>query len=251
MFRFHIDDRVLHLVIDRPNKRNALDPSQLAAAQAQLIERAADPTLCALQVSGAGSFFCAGYDLDSIPTEPAEDGRMVGELDDFIAALASVSLPSIAVVQGGAYGAGFELALACDMRLTTKPARWCMPPAKLGLLYSLDGMCRLQRAIGEQRARYLLTTAAVINGEQAAEWGLVLSAAADNQALADNSATLLEQLRSINPASARGAKALLHSAERTVPASLIAEAELLRSQLFADKANASVSASTHPKIDRR
>ena len=247
MFRFHVDDRVLHLAIDRPNKRNALDPSQLAAAQAQLIERAADPTLCALQISGAGSFFCAGYDLDSIPTEPAEDGRMVGELDDFIAALASVSLPSIAVVQGGAYGAGFELALACDMRLTTNSARWCMPPAKLGLLYSLDGMCRLQRAIGEQRARYLLTTAAVINGEQAAEWGLVLSAAADNQALADNSATLLEQLRSINPASARGAKALLHSSERSLPAALIAQAEALRAALFADKENASRLASLSRK----
>jgi enoyl-CoA hydratase/carnithine racemase len=238
MFRFHIDDRVLHLVIDRPNKRNALDPRQLAAAQAELVERAAEPTLCALQISGAGSFFCAGYDLASIPTEPGGDGRMVGELDDFVAALASVSLPSIAVVQGGAFGAGFELALACDMRLTTKSARWCMPPAKLGLLYSLDGMCRLQRAVGEQRARYLLTTAGVISGEQAAEWGLVLSAAADNQALADNSATLLEQLRSINPASARGAKALLHSAERSLPAALIAQAEALRAELFAEKAKA-------------
>jgi enoyl-CoA hydratase len=233
MFRFEEQDRVLHLIIDRPDKRNALIPAALPAAQAELVRRSEDPDLCALVVRGEGGFFCAGYDRDAIPAKPGSDGRMVGELDDFVAALASVPLPTIAQVEGGAFGAGFEIALACDLRLTTASARWCMPPAKLGLLYSLDGMCRLQRAVGEQRARYLLTTAAVIDGAKASQWGLVLQAASDNPALEQDCGALLDQLRSVNAASSRGAKALLQSAEPQLDPDLVRCAEALRAELFA------------------
>ena len=233
MFSFEVDDRILHVVLGRPEKRNALIPSLLPAAQAELVERAGDPHLCGLVLRSQGPVFCAGYDISSIPSEPAADGRMVGELDDFVAALAGLDLPTVAWVQGGAYGAGFELALACDLRLTTDRARWCMPPAKLGLLYSLDGMCRLQRAVGEQRARYLLTTAAVISGSDAAAWGLVLEALDDDQSLERRGAELLGELRSVNAASARGAKALLESASPQLDPNLVAQAERLRAELFA------------------
>jgi enoyl-CoA hydratase/carnithine racemase len=233
MFSFEVDDRILHVVLGRPEKRNALIPSLLPAAQAELVERAGDPNLCGLVLRSQGPFFCAGYDISSIPSEPAADGRMVGELDDFVAALAGLDLPTVAWVQGGAYGAGFELALACDLRLTTDRARWCMPPAKLGLLYSLDGMCRLQRAVGEQRARYLLTTAAVISGADAATWGLALEALDDDQSLERRGAELLGELRGVNAASARGAKALLESVSPQLDPNLVAQAETLRAELFA------------------
>jgi enoyl-CoA hydratase/carnithine racemase len=108
-----------------------------------------------------------------------------------------------------------------------------MPPAKLGLLYSLDGMCRLQRAVGEQRARYLLTTAAVISGLDAATWGLVLEALDDEQSLERRGAELLGELRCVNAASARGAKALLESASPQLDPNLVAQAERLRAELFA------------------
>ena len=233
MFRLEVDDRVLHLILDRPAKRNALLPRELDRLRNELTHFTEDSSLCAMMVQGEGSFFCAGYDLHTIPPQPAQDGRMVGELDDLIACLANVPLPTIALVQGGAFGAGFELALACDLRLTTRSARWCMPPAKLGLLYSLDGMCRLQRAIGEQRARYLLMTAEVITGQQAATWGLVLDALDSDEELAQRGQEVVASLRQVHAASARGAKILLQSAEARLEPRLLARSETLRAKLFA------------------
>jgi enoyl-CoA hydratase/carnithine racemase len=108
-----------------------------------------------------------------------------------------------------------------------------MPPAKLGLLYSLAGMRRLERAVGEQRARYLLTTAAVIDGARAAQWGLVLEALADAKGLEAAVLGVLHQWRGVNAQSACAAKALLVSAQSELPASLVARAETVRAELFA------------------
>ena len=233
MIRFAVVDRVLVVTLERPLKRNALIPDALITGRHELLRQAVREDLVAVVLRGAGSFFCAGYDLESIPSVPGGDGRMVGPLDDFVAVLAGLDVPTVAVVQGGAYGAGFELALACDLRLTTETARWCMPPARLGLLYSLEGMCRLQRAIGEQRARYLLMTAAVIHGEQAARWGLAFEALHDADALEVRCDALLDQLRSVHRASLQGTKRLLRSVEPALEPALLAESEALRAELFA------------------
>ena len=93
MFSFEVDDRILHVVLGRPTKRNALIPSLLPAAQAELVERAGDPNLCGLVLRSQGPFFCAGYDMSLIPSEPAQDGRMVGELDDFVAQIIELVVP--------------------------------------------------------------------------------------------------------------------------------------------------------------
>ena len=233
MFRLEVDDRVLHLTLDRPDKRNAILPSELKRLRDELLEYAEDQALCAVVVRGQGPFFCAGYDLNAIPPQPADDGRMVGELDDLVSCLANFPAPTLALVQGGAFGAGFELALACDLRLSTHTARWCMPPAKLGLLYSLGGMCRLQRAVGEQRARYLLMTAEVITGQTAATWGLVLESLDSDDRLAQRGDEIVETLRQVNALSARSAKILLQSAEPQLEPVLVGRSEALRAELFA------------------
>ena len=161
---------------------------------------------------------------------------MVGELDDLVSCLANFPAPTLALVQGGAFGAGFELALACDLRLSTHTARWCMPPAKLGLLYSLDGMCRLQRAVGEQRARYLLMTAEVITGQTAATWGLVLESLDSDERLIQRGEEIVETLRRVHASSARGAKILLQSAGSQIEPGLLRRSEALRAELFASAA---------------
>ena len=233
MFRLEVDERVLHLTLDRPDKRNALLPSELKRLREELLEYADDPTLCAVVVRAQGPFFCAGYDLAAIPPLPADDGRMVGELDDLVSCLAHFPAPTLALVQGGAFGAGFELALACDLRLTMDTARWCMPPAKLGLLYSLDGMCRLQRAVGEQRARYLLMTAEVITGQTAAAWGLVLESLRSDCELARRGAEIVDTLRLVHASSSRSAKIILQSVEQQIEPDLLRRSEALRAELFA------------------
>ena len=94
-------------------------------------------------------------------------------------------------------------------------------------------MYRLQRAIGEQRARYLLMTAAVIHGEQAERWGLALEALPEVNALQARCDALLDQLRSVHRASLQGTKRLLRSVEPALDPALLAESEALRAELFA------------------
>ena len=128
---------------------------------------------------------------------------------------------------------GFELALACDLRLTTATARWCMPPAKFGILYSLSGMRRLELAVGTQRARYLIYTGAVLDGSRAVTWGLALEAMEDGGALQRRVFELLGELRSVRVESTRAAKQLLSAAETPVSSPLLRRSEKLRARLFA------------------
>jgi enoyl-CoA hydratase/carnithine racemase len=232
MVRAVVDDRVLWVTLDRPEKRNALTPEGLDALRRTLEQYAADDDVCALVLRGAGGAFCAGYDVAKIPRSPGVGGRMVPELDAAVAALAAFPAPTIAWIDGPAYGAGVELALACDLRLMRDDARLCMPPAKLGLMYSLEGMARLQAAIGEQRARLMLFAGRVVGAAQAARWGFVLGVYSDAE-LETEVDVLLADLRAARCASLRSAKITLvaHAAEPDVD--LVERTERLRAELFA------------------
>jgi enoyl-CoA hydratase/carnithine racemase len=82
-------------------------------------------------------------------------------------------VPSVALVQGAAFGAGFDLASACDFRVGTPDTVFCMPAARLGLVYSVEGMSRAARLVGPARAKALFLTARKLDGETALAWGML------------------------------------------------------------------------------
>jgi enoyl-CoA hydratase len=232
MVRAVLDDRVLWVTLDRPQKRNALTPEGLDALRETLEQHAGDDDVCALVLRGAGDAFCAGYDLAKIPRSPGAGGRMVPELDAAVAALAAFPTPTIAWIDGPAYGAGVELALACDLRLMRDDARLCMPPAKLGLMYSLEGMARLQAAIGEQRARLMLFAGRVVGAAQAVSWGFALGAYGEAKLEAEVEALLID-LRAGRCASLRSAKTVLVAHTEEPDRDLVERTEQRRAELFA------------------
>jgi enoyl-CoA hydratase/carnithine racemase len=160
--------RVLTLV--NPARKNALDERLLGLLDAALTP---PPHIRAFLVRGAGGTFCSGYDLTNLGP-PLPDGRLPDDLlMAFLNRLERHPVPSVACVQGAAFGAGFDLACACDFRVGAPDTVFCMPAARLGLVYSVEGMARAARLVGLARARALFLTARKLDGPAALAWGLL------------------------------------------------------------------------------
>lgn len=127
-------------------------------------------------VTGANGTFSAGYEIGAIddPGFQEEAERLVAHpFTAAIDALEAFPYPTLAALPGHAIGGGLELALACDMRVTTDAAKLGMPPAKLGLVYSHTGLRRFIDTIGAARTRELFLLGSYIDAHTALGWGLV------------------------------------------------------------------------------
>lgn len=158
------------LTLSHPARRNALNDALLAQLDAAL-EPA--PHVRALLVRGAGGTFCSGYDLNRLGP-PGEDGLLPD--DPLVACLLKLEghpVPSVALVQGAAVGAGFDLAASCDFRIGTPDAVFLMPPARLGIVYSPEGLARAARLVGVSRAKQLFLAARRLDAREALAWGLL------------------------------------------------------------------------------
>jgi enoyl-CoA hydratase/carnithine racemase len=172
------DGAIHRLTLNRPARRNALIPgvARALAQEIEQIEEAADARLILL--SGAGGHFCAGLDLrwlESLGETPSIADLQHG-LSDFQSAVLAIvrcPIPVIAVVQGTAAGFGFDLALACDMRLTGTSASFTSAFARMGLVPDGGSTFTLPRLVGVGRAMRLLMTDQSIQAEEALSIGLV------------------------------------------------------------------------------
>lgn len=160
------------LTLDHPERRNALTPGLLESlAQAYRPGRQDGVRVFLLRGAG-GRAFCAGYDLESLAS--VGEGPLPDDLvQEVYAAIEAHPVPTVACVEGAAFGAGFELATACDLRMAASTARFCLPPARLGVVYAPEGLARLVALVGPGQARRLALTACVVEAQEAALLGLV------------------------------------------------------------------------------
>ncbi|WP_028921174.1 enoyl-CoA hydratase/isomerase family protein [Pseudonocardia acaciae] len=162
---------VLTLTINRPHRKNAIDPETWDALRTALAEAGRDPEVRALVVTGAGGDFSAGADLSS-----GRDGhplpRMHG-INEVALLLHELPKPSVAKVSGVAVGAGWNLALGCDLVVATPDARFSQIFAKRGLSLDFGGSWLLPRLVGMQQAKRLALLAEMIGAEEARSLGLV------------------------------------------------------------------------------
>lgn len=193
------------VVIDRPERRNALDHDALAGLEDALGRARADQTR-AVVLTGAHGHFCAGADLSGV-----EDTQFVQALRRVLLGLHGAAVPTIAAVEGAALGAGTQLAVACDLRVATYDAQFGIPAAKLGLMVDRWTIDRLAAVAGEGPARAMLLTAEVYRGDTAHGFGMVqrLGAPADAVAWA-------EQIAALAPLTIGGHKVGLNRAEPEV-----------------------------------
>lgn len=164
------------ITLNRPEARNALDMTMRRELLAALDELEAAPEARVVVLAGAGEHFCAGGDVKSMRERrnTAAEGRArVEALNRMVLRLVDFPLPTIAMVDGYAVGAGCNLALCCDLVVASDRARFGEVFAKIGLVPDGGGTWLLSRAVGLARAKELVFTAAVIGATEAAAIGLV------------------------------------------------------------------------------
>lgn len=202
-------DAIAVAVIDRPERRNALN----AELCEELLDRIDDaPDLRALVIAGSGDkAFCAGADLGRRAADSAEPGGLQhGGGDTFRPAFEALldlivdyPAPVIAAVNGAALGAGMQLAVACDLRVVASHAIFGIPAARLGVLLSAANVTRLATLVGQGAARDLLLTARSFDVDEAERVGLVQRRADD---ALQGARDLAEEIAQLAPLSISGHK---------------------------------------------
>lgn len=170
-----VDDGVLTLTLNRPEVLNAITPALLDEVTDSLREAASGATVRAVIITGAGRGFCSGQDLRAA----ADDGGLdVGAIlrDHYtpvIRAIRSMDQPVIAAVNGVAAGAGFSLALACDLRIAAASATFVQAFVRIGLIPDLASTYFLPRLIGPARAAELMMLGDTVDAARALDLGIV------------------------------------------------------------------------------
>jgi 2-(1,2-epoxy-1,2-dihydrophenyl)acetyl-CoA isomerase len=194
---FEVKDGIAHLTLNRPKRRNAVDPELRQAIILAVAEIRDDPEIRAALVTGAGGSFCSGADLGrvdwyQIPPErqrgtpghvAREDGRRYGWWR-VIRDIWENEKPFVAAVNGPAYGFGCNLALACDIVVAAESARFCEIFIQRGLPVEAAGAYLLTRCLSPQRAKELALLGEPVSGKVAAEWGLANRCVSDEDLLA-------------------------------------------------------------------
>jgi enoyl-CoA hydratase len=167
-------DELALIRLDRPEVLNALN-FELLRDLGAAIDQVGAGDASALLVTGAGErAFCAGADVKELmgrSLQATREGAAFGQA--IFANLDTLPIPSIALINGYAFGGGLELALACTFRLATRTARLGLPEIKLGLIPGYGGTQRLPRLIGESRALEMILTGRAVMAEEALQIGLV------------------------------------------------------------------------------
>jgi len=220
---YAVDGAVATITLDRPAVRNAQTPTMWRTLAA--IGREIPDDVRVVVVKGAGSTFSAGLDramLDPSTTGEESVAGLLGRPDDEISAtiddfqqgftfLRDPRFVSIAAVQGYAIGAGFQLALSCDLRVVADDVQFSMKESALGLVPDLTGTKPLVECVGYARALEICATARMVGADEAVGIGLALTAVPVDE-LDETVADLAAALTAPMPGAVRETKALLQGA---------------------------------------
>lgn len=176
--RLEFSDRIAAVTFSVPEKLNALTPQLLqdySAALEEITQYSADgKKISAVILTGEGKAFIAGADITHmIGMTPAEAAGYAAQTTALYTRMENMPQIFIAAVNGFALGGGFEMALACDLRLASEKAKFGLPEVSLGILPGGGGTQRLPRLIGPMRAGEIIYTAKTINAAEAFAYGIV------------------------------------------------------------------------------
>ena len=202
---------VARITLNRPDRLNSFT----AAMHAELRDALAGLTDARVIVlTGAGRGFCAGQDLNDRNVAPGEQvdlGETVErDWNPLVRTLTSLPQPLIARVNGVAAGAGANIALACDIVVAAKSAKFIQSFSAIGLIPDSGGSWHLPRLVGQARAMGMALTGEPLPAEQAAEWGLIWKAVED-EALDAEVDALADKLASLPPLGLAATKQLIRS----------------------------------------
>jgi 2-(1,2-epoxy-1,2-dihydrophenyl)acetyl-CoA isomerase len=202
---------VARLTLNRPERLNSFTAAMHGEVR-DALGRLGDARV--LVITGAGRGFCAGQDLNDravAPGQAVDLGETVErDWNPLVHALAALPQPVIAQVNGAAAGAGANVALACDLVLAGRSAKFIQSFSALGLIPDSGGSWHLPRLVGQARALGLALTGEPLPAEQAAQWGLIWKCV-DDEALEETVSTLAARLAALPPLGLAAIKALIRS----------------------------------------
>jgi enoyl-CoA hydratase/carnithine racemase len=205
-----------HVVLNRPEKRNALNDELILAIRAALEAAAADRDVLCVVVRGAGPLFSSGMDLAALGALAADPDRLREfrrPILDTWNLLEEMAKPTICQVHGACIGGAMELALACDLRVMAADAYIGIPETRIGLVPDVGGCSRLPAVVGLGRAKELVMTGRMIDGVEAERIGLV-NRVAPPDGLDEATGALVAELLTCAPVAVGHAKRVLDAAAK-------------------------------------
>jgi enoyl-CoA hydratase/carnithine racemase len=230
-----------HVVLNRPEKRNALNDELILAIRAALEAAAADRDVLCVVVRGAGPLFSSGMDLAALGALAADPDRLREfrrPILDTWNLLEEMAKPTICQVHGACIGGAMELALACDLRVMAADAYIGIPETRIGLVPDVGGCSRLPAVVGLGRAKELVMTGRMIDGAEAERIGLVNRVAPPDE-LDEATDALVAELLACAPVAVGHAKRVLDAAAKpalaaTLEHEVTAQALCARTEDFAE-----------------
>ena len=216
MLKLELDRNVARLTLDRPPV-NAVSTEWLGAFHDQLDQLAARRDWHVLHVRSSQKVFCAGADLAEMrsriegPNGPESMTGVAAEMQKLFARIESLPQVTLAEIGGAALGGGFELALACDLRIAAHEAKLGLPEARLGLVPGAGGTQRMTRIAGRAAASRMILTAEVADGASAEALGLVQWSVPRSE-LPDRAAKLAADIAGLPAAALAACKSCINAA---------------------------------------
>lgn len=200
---------IMWLTLNRPETRNALDAQTLNEIDAAFLDAESDSSVRVIIVQGAGGkSFASGADIRQLHEREALAALIPG-MQGLYTKIENSSKVTIAAVNGFALGGGCELALACDIRIATKKAKFGLPELNLGIIPGAGGTQRLSRIVGKGRALDMILTGKIIDGEEAERIGLV-TYFTDEESLAEKAEAIASDVMKKGPVAVQLAKFAIH-----------------------------------------
>src|SRR3954467_4684849 len=236
---------VRHIVLNRPEKRNALNGELIGALREAFADAAADDAGACVVVRGAGAMFSAGMDfgaLGALAADPASLPALRRPILEAWNLLEEMPKPTIAQIHGACLGGAMELALACDLRTMAGDAIMGLPETRIGLVPDVGGSSRLPSIVGLGRAKELIMASKLVDGTEAERIGLV-NRVAPADALDEATDALVAELLACAPVAVAHAKRVLDAVAKpaldaTLELEVTAQAVCARTDDFAEATRA-------------
>ena len=170
-----VEEGVAYISINRPNQSNSLSRAVFVSLREELESMTYDDSVRVVVISGEGEkSFCAGIDLKERAKMPKDEIQIFREkvIRTFFNTLGNFPKPTIAAVNGVAFGGGAEVALACDIRIASTTARFAQSEIRWGMIPACGGCQRLRMIVGIGRAKELVFTGRVVEAEEAFQMGI-------------------------------------------------------------------------------
>lgn len=226
------EDGVFTVTMNRPDKRNALNPAMMEDLTHAFLAAGDDPACGVILLTGAGSAFCAGLDLDHLATlnakTPAEHRLDSERIARLLRTLYETPKPTIAAVNGAAIAGGMGLATLCDFTLSIPEAKFGYTEVKIGFVPAIVS-AYLRNQIGDKRSRDLLLTGRLIKAVEALDLGLVTRIVAEQDLMVE-SYRLAHCLLRNSPAALHATKRLMsehanHHLDQEIESAIAANAD--------------------------